>query len=157
MTCRMTGFTMLAAGGVQEAADLAAVAHPDGHRDNVPVLNFFGGFRTSHEIRRSTSTTTRTWRSWWTDAIEAFRSAMPGEPTSSRARPRTRTSSSRPKEASQPTSSRVPDVVAVHAPGSKLHGRECHVPVLRRAGRGARRRRHRLQSLPGDGGRSWTG
>ena len=52
MTCRMTGFTMLAAGSVQEAADLAAVAHLTAIETSVPVLNFFDGFRTSHEIQK---------------------------------------------------------------------------------------------------------
>ena len=52
MTCRMTGFTMLAAGSVQAAADLAAVAHLTAIETSVPVLNFFDGFRTSHEIQK---------------------------------------------------------------------------------------------------------
>ncbi|MBQ7263777.1 MAG: pyruvate:ferredoxin (flavodoxin) oxidoreductase, partial [Synergistaceae bacterium] len=52
MSCRMTGFTMLAAGSVQEAHDMAAVAHLAAIKTSVPVLNFFDGFRTSHEIQR---------------------------------------------------------------------------------------------------------
>ena len=50
MAARSTGFTMLCAGGVQEAADLAAVAHATTLETRVPVLHFFDGFRTSHEL-----------------------------------------------------------------------------------------------------------
>ena len=50
MAARSTGFTMLCAGGVQEAADMAAVAHAVTLETRVPVLHFFDGFRTSHEL-----------------------------------------------------------------------------------------------------------
>ena len=50
MAARSTGFTMLCAGGVQEAADMAAVAHSVTLETRVPVLHFFDGFRTSHEL-----------------------------------------------------------------------------------------------------------
>jgi len=50
MAARSTGFTMLCAGGVQEAADMAAVAHTVTLETRVPVLHFFDGFRTSHEL-----------------------------------------------------------------------------------------------------------
>ncbi len=52
MACRTTGFAMLAAGSVQEAHDLALVAHAATLRSRVPILHFFDGFRTSHEERR---------------------------------------------------------------------------------------------------------
>jgi pyruvate-ferredoxin/flavodoxin oxidoreductase len=52
MSARGTGWTMLSASGVQEAHDLALVAHAASLRSRVPVLHFFDGFRTSHEISR---------------------------------------------------------------------------------------------------------
>ena len=52
MACRQTGFAMLAEGSVQEVMDLAAVAHLATIKSRVPFLNFFDGFRTSHEIQK---------------------------------------------------------------------------------------------------------
>lgn len=50
MACRQTGFAMLASGSVQEAHDMALVAHLATLHSSVPFLHFFDGFRTSHEI-----------------------------------------------------------------------------------------------------------
>ncbi len=52
MACRQTGFALLASGGVQEAMDMAAVAHLSTIKSRVPFLHFFDGFRTSHEIQK---------------------------------------------------------------------------------------------------------
>ena len=52
MACRQTGFAMLASGSVQEAQDMAAVAHLSTIKSSVPFLHFFDGFRTSHEIQK---------------------------------------------------------------------------------------------------------
>ena len=52
MACRQTGFAMLAEGNVQEVMDLAPVAHLAAIEGRVPFLNFFDGFRTSHEIQK---------------------------------------------------------------------------------------------------------
>ncbi len=52
MACRQTGFAMLASSGVQEAMDLAAVAHLSAIKSSIPFLHFFDGFRTSHEIQK---------------------------------------------------------------------------------------------------------
>ena len=52
MACRQTGFAMLAEGNVQEVMDLSAVAHMAAIKGKVPFLNFFDGFRTSHEIQK---------------------------------------------------------------------------------------------------------
>ena len=52
MSCRQTGFAMLAEGSVQEVMDLAGVAHLSTIKSRVPFLNFFDGFRTSHEIQK---------------------------------------------------------------------------------------------------------
>ena len=50
--CRQTGFAMLAEGNVQEVMDLGAVAHLAAIKGRVPFINFFDGFRTSHEIQK---------------------------------------------------------------------------------------------------------
>ncbi len=52
MACRQTGFAMLAEGSVQEVMDLAGVAHLSTIKSRVPFINFFDGFRTSHEIQK---------------------------------------------------------------------------------------------------------
>jgi len=52
MACRQVGFALLASGSVQEAHDLAAVAHFATLRSRVPFLHFFDGFRTSHEVSK---------------------------------------------------------------------------------------------------------
>ncbi len=52
MACRQTGFTILASNSVQEAQDMAAIAHAATLQTRVPVLHFFDGFRTSHEIAK---------------------------------------------------------------------------------------------------------
>ena len=50
--CRQTGFAMLAEGNVQEVMDLAPVAHLAAIKGRVPFINFFDGFRTSHELQK---------------------------------------------------------------------------------------------------------
>ena len=50
--CRQTGFAMMAESNPQEVMDLSAVAHLATIKGRVPVLNFFDGFRTSHEIQK---------------------------------------------------------------------------------------------------------
>ena len=52
MACRQTGFAMLASNSVQEATDMALVAHLAAIKSSVPFLHFFDGFRTSHEIQK---------------------------------------------------------------------------------------------------------
>ena len=52
MACRQTGYAMLASASVQEALDLAAVAHLSTLKSSIPFLHFFDGFRTSHEIQK---------------------------------------------------------------------------------------------------------
>ena len=52
MSARQTGFAMLAEGSVQEVMDLAGVAHLSTIKSRVPFVNFFDGFRTSHEIQK---------------------------------------------------------------------------------------------------------
>ncbi len=50
--CRQTGFAMLAETNIQEIMDLSPVAHLSAIQGRVPFLNFFDGFRTSHEIQK---------------------------------------------------------------------------------------------------------
>ena len=52
MACRQTGFAMLAEGNVQEVMDLSAVAHLAAIKGRIPFINFFDGFRTSHEVQK---------------------------------------------------------------------------------------------------------
>ena len=52
MAARQTGFAMLAEGSVQEVMDLSAVAHLTAIKSRIPFVNFFDGFRTSHEIQK---------------------------------------------------------------------------------------------------------
>ena len=52
MAARQTGWAMLSSGSVQEAQDMAAIAHTSTLRSRVPFLHFFDGFRTSHEVAK---------------------------------------------------------------------------------------------------------
>ncbi len=52
MACRQTGFALLCSGSVQEAQDLAAIAHAAALESRIPFLHFFDGFRTSHEVAK---------------------------------------------------------------------------------------------------------
>jgi len=52
MSCRQTGFAMLASASVQEVMDLSLVAHLSAIKSSVPFLHFFDGFRTSHEVQK---------------------------------------------------------------------------------------------------------
>src|SRR3954469_24075640 len=52
MACRQTGFAMLCSNSVQEAHDMAAVAHAATLEARIPFLHFFDGFRTSHEVAK---------------------------------------------------------------------------------------------------------
>ena len=74
MACRQTGFAMLAETNPQEVMDLSAVAHLATIKSRVPFINFFDGFRTSHEIQKI-----QVWdyedlkEMCYMDAVEAFR------------------------------------------------------------------------------------
>jgi len=52
MSARQTGFAFIASASVQEAMDMAAVAHLSAIKSSIPFLHFFDGFRTSHEIQK---------------------------------------------------------------------------------------------------------
>src|SRR5690242_21304146 len=52
MSCRTTGFAMLCSNSVQEAMDMALIAHAAALESRIPFLHFFDGFRTSHEVNK---------------------------------------------------------------------------------------------------------
>ncbi|WP_326910285.1 pyruvate:ferredoxin (flavodoxin) oxidoreductase [Sedimentibacter sp. MB31-C6] len=52
MSIRQTGFTMLASSSVQQCMDLGSVAHLSAIKSKIPVLHYFDGFRTSHEMQK---------------------------------------------------------------------------------------------------------
>jgi len=52
MSARQTGFALIASASVQEAMDMAAIAHLSAIKSSIPFLHFFDGFRTSHEIQK---------------------------------------------------------------------------------------------------------
>ncbi len=72
--CRQTGAAMLCEGSVQEVMDLTAVAHLAAIKGRVPFINFFDGFRTSHEIQKIEVWDTEDLKDMADmDAIDAFR------------------------------------------------------------------------------------
>jgi pyruvate-ferredoxin/flavodoxin oxidoreductase len=74
MACRQCGWTMLASNSPQEAHDLAAISHASTLLTRVPVLHFFDGFRTSHEVNTVVKVDDETLRSLIdVDALAAFR------------------------------------------------------------------------------------
>jgi pyruvate-ferredoxin/flavodoxin oxidoreductase len=74
MSCRQTGFAMLASASVQEVMDLALVSHLSAIKGSVPFLHFFDGFRTSHEVSKiETIDYEDMGKLMDTDAVKAFR------------------------------------------------------------------------------------
>jgi len=114
MSVRQTGFAMLASASVQEAMDLAAVAHLATIKSSVPFVHFFDGFRTSHEIQKIEMLEAEDLRPLVSDkALAAFRAKAlnPNKPV-------TRGTNQNPdvffqaREASNPYYEAVPDIVA---------------------------------------------
>lgn len=72
--CRQTGVTMICSGSVQEIADLAPVAHLTAIDASTPVMHFFDGFRTSHEVQHVEFVDKEEWKKLLPmDKVEAFR------------------------------------------------------------------------------------
>ncbi|MDE6476085.1 MAG: pyruvate:ferredoxin (flavodoxin) oxidoreductase [Erysipelotrichaceae bacterium] len=72
--CRQTGVCMLASHSVQEAMDLAGVAHLSAIKGSVPFIHFFDGFRTSHEIQKIEVLDTEVFKDLIDkEALEAYR------------------------------------------------------------------------------------
>ena len=74
LACRQTGFALLGEGSVQEVMDLSPVAHLASIEGRVPFINFFDGFRTSHEIQKVAVWDYEDLKEMCNmDAVEAFR------------------------------------------------------------------------------------
>ena len=74
MAMRSTGFALLCSNSVQEAADMAAIAHALTLQASIPVLHFFDGFRTSHEINTIVEPDDELLKTWMNnDLIRQFR------------------------------------------------------------------------------------
>ena len=72
--CRQTGMTMICSGSVQEIADLAPVAHLVAIEAQTPVMHFFDGFRTSHEVQNVEFVDKEEWKKLLRmDKVEEFR------------------------------------------------------------------------------------
>lgn len=72
--CRQTGVTMICSGSVQEIADLAPIAHLTAIDASTPVMHFFDGFRTSHEVQHVEFVDKEEWKKLLPmDKVEAFR------------------------------------------------------------------------------------
>ncbi len=129
MSARQTGFAMLASGSVQEVMDLSAVSHLVAIKARVPFMNFFDGFRTSHEIQKIEEFDTAQLKALVDQqALAQFR-ARALNPES----PVTRGTAQNPdiyfqsREAANRFHDAVPDMVADYmAQISKITGREYH-------------------------------
>ncbi|MDJ0663364.1 MAG: pyruvate:ferredoxin (flavodoxin) oxidoreductase [Acidimicrobiia bacterium] len=83
MSARQTGFALLASSSVQEAQDMAMVAHAATLRSRVPFLHFFDGFRTSHEVSKIEAISEETIRAMIDDNLIAdhrIRALNPNDP-----------------------------------------------------------------------------
>ena len=126
---RATGFAMLAEGSVQEVMDLAGVAHLATLKSRVPFLNFFDGFRTSHEIQKIEMMDYDDLKNLIDyDALDAFRNRSMNPET-----PVTRGTAQNPdiyfqaREASNKFYDAVPDIVEEYMQEiTKITGREYH-------------------------------
>jgi len=113
MAARQTGMAMLASGSVQEAQDLALIAHASTLRSRVPFIHFFDGFRTSHEVAKIAAVHDATLTSMLDDDLIAAHRARALDPD----RPVLRGTAQNPdvffqaREAANPFHEAVPTVV----------------------------------------------
>ena len=130
MACRQTGFAMFCSGSVQEVMDLSAVPYLSTLESSVPFINFFDGFRTSHEYHKIEEMDMEDIRPLVKEEwIKRFRDrAMSPE------RPDTRGTAENPetffthREACNAYYDKVPEIVEKHlAEISKITGREYHL------------------------------
>lgn len=130
MSARQTGFALLAESSVQEVMDLAAVAHLSAIKGRVPFLNFFDGFRTSHEVQKIETLEYDELKNLVDmDAVEAFRRRG-----LSPEHPETKGTAQNPdiyfqgREAANRYYEAIPEIVEGYmAEISKLTGREYHL------------------------------
>jgi pyruvate-ferredoxin/flavodoxin oxidoreductase len=130
MAARQTGFALLAESSVQQVMDLGAVAHLSAIKGRVPFVNFFDGFRTSHEIQKIEALEYDDLAKLVDmDAVEAYRrrALNPDHPV-------VRGTAQNPdiyfqeREVSNPYYEAIPDIVEEYmAQISKLTGREYHL------------------------------
>ena len=126
-SARQTGFAMLASGSVQEVMDLSAVSHLTAIKSRVPFMNFFDGFRTSHEIQKIEAVDMEDMRDLVDqEALQAFRDRALNPES-----PVTRGTAQNPdvyfqsREAANPFYNAVPDIVADYMKEmTKITGRE---------------------------------
>ncbi len=127
MACRQTGFAMLCEGSVQEVMDLAAVAHLSAIKGRVPFLNFFDGFRTSHEYQKIEAIDQEDLRPLVDmDALKAFRerALSPNHPHATGMAENPETFFAH-REASNPYYNAIPGIVEEYMKEvSKICGRE---------------------------------
>ncbi|BAX80860.1 pyruvate:ferredoxin (flavodoxin) oxidoreductase [Labilibaculum antarcticum] len=124
---RQTGFAMLASDSVQEVMDLSAVSHLTAIKSRVPFMNFFDGFRTSHEIQKIEAVDMEDLRGLVDqEALQAFRDRALNPES-----PVTRGTAQNPdiyfqsREAANPFYNAVPDIVADYMKEmTKITGRE---------------------------------
>lgn len=129
MNCRQTGFAMLCSGSVQEAMDLAGVAHLSAIKGRIPFMHFFDGFRTSHEIDKVEQLDYEDLRGMIDfDAVDAFRAhALNPEHPMLRSTVQNSDIYFQVREASNQDYQELPDIVEAYM--EKIHaltGREYH-------------------------------
>jgi pyruvate-ferredoxin/flavodoxin oxidoreductase len=130
MAARQTGFALLAESSVQEVMDLAAVAHLTAIKGRVPFVNFFDGFRTSHEVQKIEVLEYDELKNLVDmDAVEAFRSrALNPEHPVARGTAQNPDIYFQGREASNRYYEAIPEIVESYmAEISKLTGREYHL------------------------------
>ncbi len=130
MSVRQTGFAMLAEGSVQEVMDLAGVAHLSTLKSSVPFVNFFDGFRTSHEIQKIEALDTDDLAPLLDrDALAAFRSrALTPQAPVARGMAENGDVFFQHREACNEHYNAVPEIVEGYmAEISKITGREYHL------------------------------
>ena len=130
MACRDTGFAQLSSGSVQEAADMAAVAHLAAVKASIPFMHFFDGFRTSHELSRIDMPDTKKLTALMdTEALDRFRArALNPEHPMLRATVQNGDTYFQQREANNTAYDQLADVVEdVMAQVASVTGREHHV------------------------------
>ncbi len=129
MSCRNTGFAMLCTGSVQEVMDLSGVAHLSAIKGRVPFMDFFDGFRTSHEIDKVEQISYDDLKALLdTEALDAFRArALNPEHPMIRATVQNPDIYFQVREANNTGYAALPDIVEGYmAKISALTGREYH-------------------------------
>ena len=126
-SARQTGFAMLASGSVQEVMDLSAVSHLTAIKSRVPFMNFFDGFRTSHEIQKIEAVDMEDMRDLVDqEALQSFRDrALNPEAPVTRGTAQNPDVYFQTREAANPFYDVVPDIVADYMKEmTKITGRE---------------------------------